>query len=557
MLTPESGVLGFDPRTQLITPDTRYIFATPFDEQTLVQRPDVAVISTWTELEALGTVNVQSMCVNPVFGVAYVLFGLATRPLIGNLLVVGKNIVDQNSGGSAFLRLAAIKAQALQSANYTQTFLELAAQEPILKGLIDLLTTQGWWHRVPEILRDVDIHNHWGVTDLDEIQDLVNSTPPKNVLTRQPEFMPMPKESDRPEPMPMFVASELIEQREPNLLNLWRLGLQRIIDTGFERNGTVESNIEFGMPWMNPDEISESDLAEMGLDRQKLLEKYSLMIPFRKLDIDQHLNPEKAAYLYVVSIFGIETFPELLEDPDSNPEALKWLDLRYEGKLPANHFQRAIEKLVKDPLDRSAVISVFDNNTHGNLASPPCLTQIHLMSDPETGKLDLMAVVRSHDIYGAWPSNMLGLMKLLQIACEDINHLIGRGVVPGKIQIWSQSAHFYKKNESDAKVQAEKAKLPFEWDPRGNFVDSFDVNTGILTLTLNWKKDDREFQRPVYRGRLNNEAGINRAMRAVTSFTRHPGNIAHMAQVIGKCFSDYQLAQVSKSMFGSETTSSD
>ncbi len=61
------------------------------------------------------------------------------------------------------------------------------------------------------------------------------------------------------------------------------------------------------------------------------------------------------------------------------------------------------------------------------------------------GKLNTTGLWRSHDIYGAWFPNAVGLSNLAQYAAAEV------GVEVGTITIHSISAHIYEVNFKEAK----------------------------------------------------------------------------------------------------------
>ena len=61
------------------------------------------------------------------------------------------------------------------------------------------------------------------------------------------------------------------------------------------------------------------------------------------------------------------------------------------------------------------------------------------------GKLNTTALWRSHDIYGAWFPNAVGLTHLAKYAADKLNMDVGT------VTIHSISAHIYEVNFDDAK----------------------------------------------------------------------------------------------------------
>lgn len=109
-----------------------------------------------------------------------------------------------------------------------------------------------------------------------------------------------------------------------------------------------------------------------------------------------------------------------------------------------------------------------------NSKEPPCLTQIQCLQT--NGKLHLLAVFRSHDIFKAAIPNAFGLRTLQKYIADQT------GFELGKLQITSQSAHIYESDWEDAKKLARcgfwerEPDMAFdpdaEGDPRGNVIVS-------------------------------------------------------------------------------------
>ncbi len=95
-----------------------------------------------------------------------------------------------------------------------------------------------------------------------------------------------------------------------------------------------------------------------------------------------------------------------------------------------------IEKLRAEPNSRRAVATTWDPRRDTVSDEVPCLN--HFVFMLHEGALDLSVMIRSNDMYGAWPANMYALGELL-------SHVSGCiGVPPRSITTLSVNAHIYE-----------------------------------------------------------------------------------------------------------------
>jgi thymidylate synthase len=73
----------------------------------------------------------------------------------------------------------------------------------------------------------------------------------------------------------------------------------------------------------------------------------------------------------------------------------------------------------------------------------PCLN--HFVFMMREGLLDLSVMIRSNDMFGAWPANVYALGELLTYVSEKT------GLKPGTITTLSVNAHIYKHDWEKAK----------------------------------------------------------------------------------------------------------
>jgi thymidylate synthase len=106
------------------------------------------------------------------------------------------------------------------------------------------------------------------------------------------------------------------------------------------------------------------------------------------------------------------------------------------GKEQLNQIEYVINKLRESPHSRRAVATTWDPRKDTRVDEVPCLNHFVFMS--REGLLDLSVMIRSNDMYGAWPANVYALGELL-------DHVSGRtDLKRGTITTMSVNAHIYK-----------------------------------------------------------------------------------------------------------------
>lgn len=99
--------------------------------------------------------------------------------------------------------------------------------------------------------------------------------------------------------------------------------------------------------------------------------------------------------------------------------------------------------LKKTPHTRRAAAFTWNVGLDRDSADPPCITQI--VWNVKNSRLYQTAVIRSNDMFGAWPLNAYALRRMQ----KEIAAKIGAGV--GDLVTISNSAHIYENNWREAK----------------------------------------------------------------------------------------------------------
>lgn len=133
-----------------------------------------------------------------------------------------------------------------------------------------------------------------------------------------------------------------------------------------------------------------------------------------------------------------------------------------------------IAKLVRERDSRSAAASLWDPTRDHKIGGSPCLN--HLWFRIVEDRLNLTSVIRSNDMYKAWPENAFALRRLQEIVRQSVETASGEKVGLGELIIVSESAHIYDDDwDATEHVLARHypelaARLRERRDPRGNFV---------------------------------------------------------------------------------------
>jgi len=108
-----------------------------------------------------------------------------------------------------------------------------------------------------------------------------------------------------------------------------------------------------------------------------------------------------------------------------------------------DQIQEAISRLKNCQESRRAISVTWDPSIDTKNDEVPCMIMVDFKMRDD--KLNTTGLWRSHDIYGAWLPNAVGLTNLALYAAEKL------GVEVGTLTIHSISAHIYEVNFDDAK----------------------------------------------------------------------------------------------------------
>ncbi len=112
------------------------------------------------------------------------------------------------------------------------------------------------------------------------------------------------------------------------------------------------------------------------------------------------------------------------------------------GEEEINQIEYVIKKLKENPNSRRAVATTWDPRKDTHVDEVPCLN--HFVFMVREGYLDITVMIRSNDMYGAWPANVYALGELLNYVAERT------GLKSGTVTTISVNAHIYKNDWSKA-----------------------------------------------------------------------------------------------------------
>jgi thymidylate synthase len=190
-------------------------------------------------------------------------------------------------------------------------------------------------------------------------------------------------------------------------------------------------------------------------------------------------------YLPIDRSFLEEYISQILDDA-INQEGVKYTyGQRLRSWFGRDQIEQVIEKLIGEIDAASAVMTLWDVKDHEKGGSP-CLNHIWLrVVDNE---LSLTAVLRSNDMFAAWPANAMGLRALQKHIRNEICQRSQYDLKLAPLITLSQSAHIYDDTWSNAEQLIKEQysaickKLDY-YDPAGNFLIEIADDKIVVTHT--------------------------------------------------------------------------
>lgn len=209
---------------------------------------------------------------------------------------------------------------------------------------------------------------------------------------------------------------------------------------------------------------------------------------------DPNPAPESLPPFIPFTYEHLSAYRKKLLSPEKDGQVTYTYGNRMRAHFGADQIKEVVDKIVNEPVTRSAVISLWDAGKEGG--GSPCLN--HLWFRVRDGALHMTATIRSNDMFMGWPENAYGL-RYLQ---EQVRLMIlsGQGsfnddgsLVLGDLVINSQSAHVYEDCWASATDAIEAYYAPEQWwDEKGQWtferdeagvVKAAELHAGSLFVT--------------------------------------------------------------------------
>ena len=214
----------------------------------------------------------------------------------------------------------------------------------------------------------------------------------------------------------------------------------------------------------------------------RLTEVLNTVVTIRLKETEQPLSP--------YFDFGVDEFeayyqrfisPSCPEDIDytygARLQSYNWFN-QATGKMePVNQLESTINRLQRSHDTKRATMVLLGPVDLDILDDAPCLVlaTFNIVNERLFGTY----VIRSNDIYNAWPFNALSLIRLQRKVAQQI------GIPADSATIISHSAHIYERDWDKALSKVDKGfkrPLSFQTDPSGSF--SFAIENGLVKAQL-------------------------------------------------------------------------
>jgi thymidylate synthase len=216
-----------------------------------------------------------------------------------------------------------------------------------------------------------------------------------------------------------------------------------------------------------------------------------LIMRFGSLKFSEYEIPQKE-FLNVVVTLGLygkdynleKEFFEFIEKENFerhinevlSPKKPEGVEYTYGERFFAHRFGKnqinyLIEKLSKSPYSRRALVVSWDHEKDQNIENPPCI--IGIQGIITENFYNHTVIIRSNDMFKAWPVNFVAQIELAKFIVNEINKRANTDYKIGSVTSISISAHIYQTDFERAKKVIEKysGKMrEFVEDPKGNFL---------------------------------------------------------------------------------------
>lgn len=188
-------------------------------------------------------------------------------------------------------------------------------------------------------------------------------------------------------------------------------------------------------------------------------------------------------YLPINRPFLEEYIGQILDDAPQRDGIKYTYGQRLRSHFGRDQIEQVIDKLVGEIDAASAVMSLWDVTDHEKGGSP-CLN--HIWVRVVEGEISLTALLRSNDMFAAWPANAMGLQALQRHIRNSIEQRSQYKLKLGPLITISQSAHIYDDTWENADRLIESQYPSFcrkcYDDPCGNFLIEVENSKGEIIV---------------------------------------------------------------------------
>jgi thymidylate synthase len=247
----------------------------------------------------------------------------------------------------------------------------------------------------------------------------------------------------------------------------------------------------------------------------------NLIMRFGSLKFSEYEIPQKE-FLNVVVTLGLygkdynleKEFFEFIEKENFerhinevlSPRKPEGVEYTYGERFFAHRFGKnqinyLIEKLSRSPYSRRALVVSWDHEKDQNIENPPCI--IGIQGIITENFYNHTVIIRSNDMFKAWPVNFVAQIELAKFIVSEINKRANTDYKLGSVTSISISAHIYQTDFDRAKEVMEKysGKMKeFVEDPKGNFLIYLENGKVVLehrtpdNSIVHWKNSFETFE---------------------------------------------------------------
>ena len=391
-------------------------------------RSCIAICTLWTQKETiLGKIpdSKYYICGNlyTSSGVNYLVKNILSHPQIRYLIVCGK---EMNDSGTALVNFMTKGIDGNRKIIDSNAFIDSNIDPDLIEKLRTNVTL-------------IDMRGKEG-----EVGKLIETLPRK-----EPFSDPVYVEEGKAE-YPTITSENVFLIKGKTISESWL----KILDMIMKFGETKPS--EYG--------IKQKEVLDLTVVVEESEEKIASWLKLSDKDLESYFSkffnsekPEDISYTYGERLFK---YP------------LKYMKEKWSGEITStfNQIESIIEHLRKAPYTRRAIAFTWNMDVDSDSSSPPCLTQITW--NINNGSLYQTAILRSNDMFGAWPMNAFALRKLQRNIANKL------GVKCGPFVTISNSAHIYENNWKECREILDKyytgGELNFEQDRLGYFTIRID-----------------------------------------------------------------------------------